>query len=211
MAEILLSNDDLTVFGGPESISLDLDIGPQGDRGSIIVGSNGNPQNASVNAALQLQPRYLPPDPEFDFPDGINALDIAIDYNPYSPTYKTVFQRVATPTGTQWTELISLKTNFYSSTKTVTAANGKLTLPPINVTEIYGATGLEATSENLSIQYSISSGSGGPMATKLVINPLNTVQGFLALPLEIEGVEYVDELWGPLTGPKDVHIFITVV
>jgi len=194
MAEILLSTDDLTVFGGPESVSLDLDIGPQGDRGSIIVGSNGNPQDANVNAAIV---------------QDIQALDIAIDYNPFSSTYKTVFQRVATATGTQWTELFSLKTNFYSSTKTVTAANGKLTLPPINVTEIYG--GVEATSENLSIQYSISSGSGGPMATKLVIKDLNTTQGFLALPLEIEGVEYVDGTWGPLVGPKTVHLFITVV
>ena len=194
MAEILLSTDDLTVFGGPESVSLDLDIGPQGDRGSIIVGSNGNPQDANVNAAIV---------------QDIQALDIAIDYNPFSSTYKTVFQRVATATGTQWTELFSLKTNFYSSTKTVTAANGKLTLPPINVTEIYG--GVEATSENLSIQYSISSGSGGPMATKLVIKPLDTAQGFLALPLEIEGVEYVDGTWGPLVGPKTVHLFITVV
>ena len=194
MAEILLSTDDLTVFGGPESVSLDLDIGPQGDRGSIIVGSNGNPQDANVNAAIV---------------QSLQALDIAIDYNPFSSTYKTVFQRVATATGTQWTELFSLKTNFYSSTKTVTAANGKLTLPPINVTEIYG--GVTATSENLSIQYSISSGSGGPMATKLVIKPLDTAQGFLALPLEIEGVEYVDGTWGPLVGPKTVHLFITVV
>jgi hypothetical protein len=194
MADILLSNDDLTVFGGPETISLDLDIGPQGDRGSIIVGSNGNPQDANVNAAIV---------------QSLQALDIAIDYNPFSTTYKTVFQRVATATGTQWTELFSLKTNFYSSTQTITAANGKLTLSPINVTQIYG--GVEATSENLSIQYSISSGSGGPMATKLVIKDLNTTQGFLALPLEIEGVEYVDGTWGPLVGPKDVHLFITVV
>jgi hypothetical protein len=194
MADILLSNDDLTVFGGPETISLDLDIGPQGDRGSIIVGSNGNPQDANVNAAIV---------------QSLQALDIAIDYNPFSTTYKTVFQRVATATGTQWTELFSLKTNFYSSTQTITAANGKLTLSPINVTQIYG--GVEATSENLSIQYSLSSGSGGPMATKLVIKDLNTTQGFLALPLEIEGVEYVDGTWGPLVGPKDVHLFITVV
>jgi len=194
MADILLSNEDLTVFGGPESISLDLDIGPQGDRGSIIVGSNGNPQDANVNALI-IQ--------------SIQPLDVAIDYNPFSTTYKTVFQRVATATGTQWTELFSLKTNFYSSTQTITAANGKLTLSPINVTQIYG--GVEATSENLSIQYSISSGSGGPMATKLVIRNLNTTQGFLALPLEIEGVEYVDGSWGPLVGPKDVHLFITVV
>ena len=194
MADILLFNDDLTVFGGPESISLDLDIGPQGDRGSIIVGSNGNPQNADVHALIV---------------QDIQPLDIAINYNPFSSTYKTVFQRIATATGTQWTELFSLKTNFYSSTQSVTAANGKLTLSPINVTQIYG--GVEATSENLSIQYSISSGSGGPMATKLVIKDLNTTQGFLALPLEIEGVEYDGTTWGPITGPKRVHLFITVV
>jgi hypothetical protein len=197
MADIILSNEDLTVFGGPESISLDLDIGPQGDRGSIIVASNGNPQNANVHSDL------------LNIPNGIEALDIAIDINPLSSTYKTVFQRIATATGTQWTEMLSLKTNFYSSTETVIAANGKLTLSPINVTQIYG--GVEATSENLSIQYSISSGSGGPMATKLVIKPLNTTQGFLALPLEIEGVEYVDGSWSPITGPKEVHLFITVV
>ena len=28
MADILVSNEDLTVFGGPVEISLDLDIGP---------------------------------------------------------------------------------------------------------------------------------------------------------------------------------------
>lgn len=194
MVDILVSNDDLTVFGGPETVSLDLDIGPQGDRGSIIIGSNGNPQNADVHALIV---------------QDIQPLDIAINYNPFSSTYKTVFQRIATATGTQWTELFSLKTNFYSSTQSVTAANGKLTLSPINVTQIYG--GVEATSENLSIQYSISSGSGGPMATKLVIRDLNTTQGFLALPLEIEGVEYDGTTWGPITGPKRVHLFITVV
>ena len=194
MADILLSNDDLTVFGGPETISLDLDLGPQGDRGSIIIGSNGNPQNANVHALIV---------------QDIQPLDIAINYNPYSSTYKTVFQRIATATGTQWTPMFSLKTNFYSSTEPVIASNGKLTLSPINVTEIYG--GVEATSENLSIQYSISSGTGGPMATKLVIKDLNTTQGFLALPLEIEGVEYVDGSWGPLVGTKTVHLFITVV
>jgi hypothetical protein len=194
MADILLSNDDLTVFGGPVEISLDLDIGPEGDRGSIILASNGNPQDANVNAAIV---------------QSLQALDIAIDVQPSSPTYKTVFQRVATATGTQWTEMFSLKTNFYSSTETVIPANGKLTLSPINVTQIYG--GVEATSENLSIQYSISSGSGGPMATKLVIKDLNTNQGFLALPLEIEGVEYNGTTWGPFVGPKEVHVFITVV
>lgn len=212
MADILLSNDDLTVFGGPESISLDLDIGPQGDRGSIIVGSNGNPQDANVDAELRLQPRYLPPAPGFDFPDGINALDIAIDYNPYSPTYKTIFQRVATPTGTQWTEMLSLKTNFYSSVKDVTAvaANGigTLTIPPINITEL--ASDINLTSASFSIQYSVSSPNGGPISTSLVVKDVID-SPVRALPLEIKGVEYDGTSWVPMTGPKTVHLFITVV
>jgi hypothetical protein len=198
MADILLSNDDLTVFGGPESISLDLDIGPQGDRGSIIVGSNGNPQDANVHADI------------LNLPTGIEALDIAIDYNPYSDTYKTVFQRIATTTGTQWTEMLSLKTNFYSAVKDVTAANGKLTIPPINVTEI--ASDVNLTSASFSIQYSISSpDTSGPLATNLVVKDVVDSGSIRALPLEIEGVEYDGTTWGPITGPKRVHLFITVV
>jgi len=198
MADILLSNDDLTVFGGPETISLDLDIGPQGDRGSIIVGSNGNPQDANVNATIV---------------QDLQALDIAIDYNPASTTYKTVFQRVATATGTQWTQLFNLKTNYYSSIKDVTAANGVLSIPPINVADIYGSSGItSATSTAFNVQYSISaSDSSGPLSTTLLVKELITSQGFLALPLEIKGVEYIDNAWQPMAGPKRVHLFITVV
>jgi len=201
MADILLSNEDLTVFGGPETISLDLDIGPQGDRGSIIVGSYGNPQDANVNAAIMTQPT------------GIQALDIAIDYNPYSPTYKTVFQKVATPNGTQWTELIDLKTNFYSSVKDVTAVAGidgigTISVPPINITEI--ANDINLTSANFSIQYSVSSPTGGPVSTSLVVKEV-VDSPIRALPLEIKGVEYIDGAWQPMAGPKRVHLFITVV
>ncbi len=200
MADILLSNDDLTVFGGPESISLDLDVGPQGDRGSIIIGVLGDPRDANVAATIV---------------QDTQALDIAIDYNPYSNTYKTVFQKVSTGGSLQWTPLVSLKTNFYSSIKEITAANGKLTIPPINVVDIYGLSELDAaTSSRFNIQYSVSSPeTAGPMATTLIVKDLITSQGFLALPLEIKGVEYNDDTqtWGPITGPKVVHLFITVV
>lgn len=198
MADILLSNEDLTVFGGPESISLDLDIGPQGDRGSIIIGTLGDPRDANVAS-------YIVQD--------VQALDIAVDANPNSNTFKTVFQRIATPSGLQWTPVVSLKTDFYSSIKTVTAADGKLTIPPINVTDIYlFQENTTVDSSNFSVQYSISSpDSGGPMATALVVKELNTSSGFLALPLEIKGVEYDGTNWVPLTGTKSVHLFITVV
>lgn len=191
--DILLSNDDLTIFGGPETISLDLDIGPQGDRGSIIVGVLGDPRNTSVASTIVQETQ---------------ALDIAIDYNPYSTTYKTVFQKVSTGGGLQWTPLITLKTNYYSSVKDVTAVNGILTIPPINLSEI--ADEINLTSANFSIQYSVSSPTGEPVSTSLVVNDVID-SPIRALPLQIKGVEYIDNAWQPMAGLKRVHLFITVV
>jgi hypothetical protein len=193
MADILLSNDDLTIFGGPETVSLDLDVGPQGDRGSIIVGVLGDPRDTSVASTIVQETQ---------------ALDIAIDYNPYSTTYKTVFQKVSTGEGLQWTPLLSLKTNYYSSVKDVTAVNGVLTIPPINLSEI--ADEINLTSANFSIQYSVSSPTGGPVSTSLVVNDVID-SPIRALPLQIKGVEYIDNAWQPMAGPKRVHLFITVV
>jgi|694.fasta_scaffold00092_27 hypothetical protein len=193
MADILLSNDDLTIFGGPETISLDLDIGPQGDRGSIIVGVLGDPRDTSVASTIVQETQ---------------ALDIAIDYSPYSTTYKTVFQKVSTGGGLQWTPLLTLKTNYYSSVKDVTAVNGILTIPPINLSEI--ADEINLTSANFSIQYSVSSPTGGPVSTSLVVNDVID-SPIRALPLQIKGVEYIDNAWQPMAGPKRVHLFITVV
>lgn len=193
MADILLSNDDLTIFGGPETISLDLDIGPQGDRGSIIVGVLGDPRDTSVASTIVQETQ---------------ALDIAIDYNPYSTTYKTVFQKVSTGGGLQWTPLLTLKTNYYSSVKDVTAVNGILTIPPINLSEI--ADEINLTSANFSIQYSVSSPTGGPVSTSLVVNDVID-SPIRALPLQIKGVEYIDNAWQPMAGLKRVHLFITVV
>jgi hypothetical protein len=199
MADILLSNDDLTVFGGPETISLDLDFGPTGDRGSIILGVQGDPRQSSVANAID---------------QDIQALDIAIDYSPSSETYKTVFQNVVQPSGNpQWVELLSLKSNFYSETKgPLTPVGGKITIAPINLAEIYDLSEGTVTSSRFSVQYSISSSeNAGPLATNLIIKDLNTTQGFIALPLEIEGIEYLEGAWVPMTGPKYVHLFITVV
>jgi hypothetical protein len=199
MADILLSNEDLTIFGGPETISLDLDYGPQGDRGSIIYVSNvnGGPLHTETNKT---------------FPDA-QIYDIAIDTNPANTSYKKIFQLIQGPQSKQWVEFVSLKTNFYSAIKgPYTPADGKITISPINVTDIYDLGEGTVSASNFSVQYSVSSSDiSGPLATTLVIKDLETTQGFLALPLEIKGVEYIDGNWSAMTGPKYVHLFITVV
>jgi hypothetical protein len=48
MVDILLSSEELAVFGGPSSIDLDIDFGPQGQRGSLIFTGNGKPTDPDI-------------------------------------------------------------------------------------------------------------------------------------------------------------------
>jgi hypothetical protein len=48
MVDILLSSEDLAVFGGPASIDLNVDFGPQGQRGSLIFTGNGKPTDPDI-------------------------------------------------------------------------------------------------------------------------------------------------------------------
>jgi len=82
----------------------------------------------------------------------------------------------------------------------------------INLASIYDLAEGTISSSRFSVQYSISSPeTAGPLATNLIIKEVDTTQGFIALPLEIEGVEYLDGEWVAMSGPKYVHLFITVV
>jgi hypothetical protein len=47
--ESLVSSDQLAVFGGPSSIDLNVDYGPQGQRGSLIFTGNGKPTDPDVD------------------------------------------------------------------------------------------------------------------------------------------------------------------
>jgi hypothetical protein len=46
--EILLSSEELAVFGGPASIDVDIDFGPQGQRGTLIFTGNGKPTDPDI-------------------------------------------------------------------------------------------------------------------------------------------------------------------
>ena len=37
MVDVLIDTEDITVLGGPESISVDLDVGPDGEKKDSVV------------------------------------------------------------------------------------------------------------------------------------------------------------------------------
>jgi hypothetical protein len=72
MVDVLLSNENLSVFGGPASIDVNVDFGAQGVRGSLIFTGPGKPTDATVSfptppAPQDLYINLLPSDFEYLF------------------------------------------------------------------------------------------------------------------------------------------------
>ena len=46
MADVVLTTDELLVLSGPSSVNVEVDFGPEGERGSLFFVSVGNPNTA---------------------------------------------------------------------------------------------------------------------------------------------------------------------
>jgi hypothetical protein len=57
--EVLLSNENLSIFGGPASIDVNVDFGPKGDRGSLIFSGPGKPTDLAVTFSTPPKPQDL--------------------------------------------------------------------------------------------------------------------------------------------------------
>lgn len=70
MAEVLVSSDNLSVLGGPSSITLNLDTGAQGQRGTFILYGFPNPNSEEAQETFISEPQifdlYVVVDPSSD-------------------------------------------------------------------------------------------------------------------------------------------------
>jgi hypothetical protein len=186
MADVVLSNDDLTVLAGPSTIELLVDIGPTGTRGSKFFVGIGDPNSISGLGQI-LNDMYINTAPGSD--------------------YGYLYQYVAQPGGNSWVEVLRVNPTIYSKLHTVTFASGtsaylgsgSIVIPK---TDISTASGL--TAENFNVQYSIQN-------TKPLASSLSSVQiSGTDLVINLEASEY-DGTWGPFDAEVSVHIFVSVM
>jgi hypothetical protein len=59
MVDVLLSNENLSIFGGPASIDVNVDFGAQGVRGSLIFTGPGKPTDSTVSFSTPPRPQDL--------------------------------------------------------------------------------------------------------------------------------------------------------
>jgi hypothetical protein len=191
MPDILLSNDDITVLGGPAIVNLEVDFGPQGDRGSQIFICNGDPNETAIGQTPKV----------FDL--CINNLRLHEDYLAY-------YQYINNAGTNEWVKLFNLIPNTYSLNDTGTFSSSgvrHINVPLINIVpaELIGS----VTAANFNVQYSILN--QNPVSSSISIGEIITDGDNLALPISIKAVEYSNNSWSNLTGVQTVHLFITVV
>jgi hypothetical protein len=191
MSEVLLGNDDITVFGPPEVVELLVDIGPKGDRGSQTYVGSGDPNTLMSGSTI--------------FGKQVFLNDLYINTSP-GADYGYLYQYVSQPGGSLWVEVLRINPTIYSKRFLTTYEDGvgQIIIP---ISNIITSSGTPLTSENFSVQYSIAH--THPVASSMQIP---TLEGSgTQLVINFSASELVSGTWQNLDEGVTTHIFITVV
>jgi hypothetical protein len=195
MTNIFVSSEDVKVIGGTANVNVELDFGPQGDRGSVFLVGLGNPN--TVTHANVLQP-----------------LDIYINVQATDEDYLHMYQYQNVSGTNTWVDRATLITDKFSAIRTVAFTDGKtaseVDFRVSNIAPLSLVGGL--TAENFNIQCTFSDPEN-PIAHSITVKPLaiQSGTGDLILPVDINAVEFSEGSWVGLNRTVYIHFLITVV
>jgi hypothetical protein len=195
VTNIFVSSDDVKVIGGVSNVNVEVDFGPQGDRGNLFLVGYGNPNTISHSVTLQL-------------------LDIYINVQATDDDYLVMYQYQNVSGTNTWVETATLMTDKFSVIRQVEFTNGKTTsevdFKVSNIAPLSLVGGL--TAENFNIQCTFSD-PANPIAHSITVKPLEFQAGTgdQILPVDINAVEFSGESWVGLNRTVYIHFLITVV
>lgn len=196
MVDIVLTTDDLAVLGGPETVNVEVDFGPTGNRGSQIFSNLGKPVIGN-DGLTELAPDCQP----FDLYINILSTD---------DEYQYVYQLQNVLGTNTWVKLFRLVSNIYSKNYTSTSFIDGVWTMNIPVSEIVPSDFVGSIqAENFNVQYSILNQNA--IASSITIGEISTSNGARVLPVVINASELVSGSFSALSGQKSVQLFITMV
>lgn len=195
MTEVFVSTDDVKVIGGTANVNVEVDFGPQGDRGNLFLVGYGDPNTITHSTTLQV-------------------LDLYINVRTTDDDYLVIYQLQNINGTDTWVETSKLITDKFSVNRTVSftagAATDSIDFKISNIVPLSLLSGL--TESNFNIQCTFSNQTK-PIAHSIVVRPI-TVQaatGDIILPVGINAAEFSGSAWSPISGTHVVHFLITVV
>jgi hypothetical protein len=186
MPDVLLSNDDVTVLGPPNTIEVLVDIGPTGTRGSQVFAGIGNPNIIEIGQTPILNDIYINASPGAD--------------------YGYMYQYVSSPGGNTWIQILSVNPTIYSKNHLTTFTSGVAEIV-IPIADIITTSGTPLSADNFSVQYSIAH--DNPVASSMTIPALAGAGDNLVI--DLTAVESTAGVWSDLDAEVVTHIFISIL
>ena len=109
MVDTLVGSMDVTVLGGPATVDVSLDFGPEGQRGSYYFVGNGNPNTPGT--VIGQTP---------------NIFDMYINLLPSDEEYLSLYQYQYVNGANVWVRLLRLLPNQYSESNERSFNSGQL-------------------------------------------------------------------------------------
>jgi hypothetical protein len=195
VTNIFVSSDDVKVIGGTANVNVEVDFGPQGNRGGVFLVGNGNPNTVSHHITLQL-------------------LDLYINVQATDDDYMVLYQYQNVYGINTWVSTGTLLKDKFSVIREVLFEDGKTAsevdfkISNIAPSNIVGG----LTSDNFNVQCTFSDPSN-PIAHSITIKPLEFQSGTgdQILPVDINAVEFSEGSWVGLNRAVYIHFLITVV
>lgn len=213
MVESTVSQIDVVVTGGPRTVKVDADFGPQGQRGSLILYGYGAPED---------NVQYLTQQPQI--------LDWYINLGPSHPEYLYIYQYVDIDAGLVWKPFLKIFPNTYNANVEVEfdetgTAEFELNVGNASLPYLLQLIGSSSTiAQKFNIQVNIPN--LYPVAASIYFgtdpdNPdstpvINENEEYV-LPMKIHAAELdmsesgYGGVWNELTGTKTAHISINMI
>lgn len=130
---LIVQDDNLTVYGPPQSIELSLDIGPKGDKGSKIYTGPGDP---NVNTGIFLN-------------DPASLSDIFIR-NDLGGNYGVLYQYVSVPGGNEWQSVLRFQPITFNDIIDVSFTSGSASFI-VPLTSLYASAPANLAAEDINV------------------------------------------------------------
>jgi hypothetical protein len=131
---LIVQDDNLTVYGPPQSLELAVDIGPKGDKGNKIYTGPGDP---NVNTGIFIN-------------DPAQISDLFVR-NDLGGDYGVVYQYKSVPGGNEWQAVLKFQPITYSTILEVPFTSGSASFL-VPLTSLYVDAPLNLTADDISVQ-----------------------------------------------------------
>lgn len=183
----VVATDELTVFGPPNNIELQVDIGPEGQRGSIFFSGTGDPNSLTFTETPKL-----------------NDLFIRTDLG---GNYGTVYKYVSVPAGNQWQSILTFQPITYNSILTASFSSGSTSLNVL-LDDFYLNAPSNLQADSVSVQ--LTPQHEVPLVLSISDKSITTGTN-RNLVIDVVGAEYTSGSWSSMSGSVNIGVSLSIV